>query len=75
TDGQVPLIGVGGVGSGAQAYAKIRAGASAVQLYSAMVYQGLSLAADIARALDALALKDGFSNISQAVGTDRDAWL
>ncbi|MGB7270155.1 MAG: quinone-dependent dihydroorotate dehydrogenase [Albidovulum sp.] len=75
TDGQVPLIGVGGVGSGAQAYAKIRAGASAVQLYSAMVYQGLSLAADIARELDALLQRDGFTDVSQAVGTDRDAWL
>ena len=52
TGGALPLIGVGGVGSAAQAYAKIRAGALAVQLYTAMVYRGLSLAHRIARGLD-----------------------
>ena len=71
----VPLIGVGGVASALDAYAKIRAGASAVQLYSAMVYQGLSLAPKIARGLDDLLKKDGFANIAEAVGTGRDDWL
>lgn len=75
TEGRLPLIGVGGVGSAEQAYQKIRAGASAVQLYSAMVYQGLSLAADIARGLDALLARDGFSNVSDAVGRGRGDWL
>lgn len=75
TDGKLPLIGVGGVGSAEQAYAKIRAGASAVQLYTALVYGGLSLAAQIARGLDELLARDGFSTVAEAVGTGRDDWL
>jgi dihydroorotate dehydrogenase len=75
TGGTLPLIGVGGVSSADEAYAKIRAGASAVQLYSALVYQGLSLIPQIARGLDALLARDGFANIAQAVGTARDDWL
>lgn len=71
----LPIIGVGGVGSAEQAYAKIRAGASAVQLYTALVYHGISLAGDIARGLDALLDRDGFANVADAVGTDRDRWL
>jgi dihydroorotate dehydrogenase len=71
----LPLIGVGGVGSAAQAYAKIRAGASAVQLYTALVYGGISLVDDIARGLDTLLEKDGFANISDAVGTGRADYL
>lgn len=75
TDGTLPIIGVGGIGSAEQAYAKILAGASAVQLYTALVFGGLSLAADVARGLDALLARDGFANVSEAVGTGRDAWL
>ena len=75
TEGRLPLIGVGGVGSAEQAYAKIRAGASAVQVYTAMVYQGLSLIPAIARGLDDLLAKGGFANVEQAVGTDRACWL
>ena len=75
TDGKLPLIGVGGVSDAQQAYAKIKAGASAVQLYTAMVYSGVGLAGEIARGLDALAEKDGYANIREAVGTGRDAWL
>jgi dihydroorotate dehydrogenase len=75
TEGRLPLIGVGGISSADQAYAKIRAGASAVQIYTAMVYHGLSLAADIARGLDALLARDGFANIADAVGTGRVDWL
>jgi dihydroorotate dehydrogenase len=74
-EGEVPLIGVGGVGSAEQAYAKICAGASAVQVYTAMVYKGLSLAADIARGLDELLARDGFANVSEAVGSKREDWL
>lgn len=75
TAGAIPLIGVGGIGSTEDAYAKICAGASAVQLYSALVYQGLSLAGDIARGLDRLLDADGFTNISEATGTKRQDWL
>ena len=53
----------------------IRAGASAVQLYTALVYHGLSLAADIAHGLDALLARDGFAHLSQAVATGRGDWL
>jgi dihydroorotate dehydrogenase len=71
----LPLIGVGGVGSAAQAYAKIRAGASAVQLYTAIVYGGISLASDIARGVDDLLARDGFANVADAVGSGREDWL
>ncbi|MFC3117893.1 quinone-dependent dihydroorotate dehydrogenase [Jhaorihella thermophila] len=74
TDGAIPLIGVGGIGSAEDAYAKIRAGACAVQLYTALVYGGLSLAAEIARGLDRLLQRDGFANVAEAVGTDRETW-
>jgi dihydroorotate dehydrogenase len=70
----LPIIGVGGVGSAEQAYQKIRAGASAVQLYTALVYGGISLADDIARGLDVLLARDGFANIAEAVGTGRGDW-
>ncbi|MGI3212991.1 quinone-dependent dihydroorotate dehydrogenase [Roseovarius tibetensis] len=75
TGGEMPLIGVGGVASAADAYAKIRAGATAVQLYSALVYDGLSLVAEIAHGLDALLQHNGFSSVAEAVGTRRDDWL
>ncbi|MBI1415743.1 MAG: quinone-dependent dihydroorotate dehydrogenase [Limimaricola sp.] len=71
---RLPLIGVGGIGSAEDAYAKIRAGASAVQLYTALVYRGAGLAAEIARGLDALLERDGYANVAQAVGTGRAAW-
>jgi dihydroorotate dehydrogenase len=71
----IPLIGVGGVGSAEQAYAKICAGASAVQLYTALVYGGLSLVGQIARGLDALLERDGFSTVAEAVGSKRKDWL
>ncbi|WP_298914908.1 quinone-dependent dihydroorotate dehydrogenase [uncultured Roseobacter sp.] len=71
----IPLIGVGGIGSAEQAYAKICAGATAVQLYTALVYSGLSLVGDIASGLDQLLARDGFSNVSEAIGSRRDDWL
>ena len=58
-----------------QAYAKICAGASAVQIYTSMVYQGLSVACDVAKGLDTLLARDGFATVAQAIGTQRDAWL
>ncbi len=75
TEGKLPLIGVGGISTPEQAYAKIRAGASAVQLYTAMVYEGLSLIPRIAKGLDTLLARDGHATIASAVGTDRSAWL
>ena len=75
TEGKMPLVGVGGISSAEEAYAKIRAGASAVQLYSALVYEGLSLAGRVAQGLDDLLAKDGFAHVADAVGTGREAWL
>ncbi len=75
TEGEVPLIGVGGIASADQAYAKIRAGASAVQLYTALVYGGLALVTEIARGLDALLERDGFDHVSDAVGTGLSEWI
>jgi dihydroorotate dehydrogenase len=69
------LIGVGGVSTPDEAYQKIRAGASVVQLYTAMVYEGLSLIPHIARGLDALLARDGFASVAEAVGTGRQVWL
>lgn len=70
TGGKVPLIGVGGIGSGADAYAKIRAGASLVQLYTALVFQGPGLVPRIKRDLAALLRRDGFRSTTDAVGAD-----
>ena len=75
TNGKLPLIGVGGISTADEAYAKIRAGASAVQLYSALVYGGLSLVTDIARGLDALLARDGYASLTEATGTHRGIWL
>lgn len=69
-NGSIDLIGVGGVSSGEQAYAKIRAGAKAVQLYSALVFHGPQLVAEICKDLEAQILADGFKNIGEAVGAD-----
>ncbi|MES2985006.1 MAG: quinone-dependent dihydroorotate dehydrogenase [Pseudomonadota bacterium] len=70
TEGAVPLIGVGGIASAADAYAKIRAGASLVQLYSALVYQGFGLFAQINRGLADMLARDGFACVADAVGRD-----
>ena len=67
-DGRIALIGAGGVGGGAAAYAKIRAGAQAVQLYSALVYGGPGLVVRIAHDLAARLKADGFTSVAQAVG-------
>lgn len=75
THGLLPLIGVGGISSAEQAYQKIRAGASAVQLYTAMVYGGISIVPEIARGLDTLLARDGYANVALAVGTGRGDWL
>ncbi|QMW22979.1 quinone-dependent dihydroorotate dehydrogenase [Sandaracinobacteroides saxicola] len=68
--GRLPLVGVGGVASAEQAYAKIRAGASMVQLYSAMVYEGPGLPSRLNAGLAALLRRDGFAGAGEAVGAD-----
>jgi dihydroorotate dehydrogenase len=70
TRGRVALIGVGGVDGPEAAYAKIRAGADAVQLYTGLVYGGLGLVGRIVRGLDALLARDGFARAADAVGVD-----
>jgi len=71
----LPLIGVGGIASAEDAYQKILAGASAVQLYTALVYGGISLVDRIVSRLDDLLARDGYANVSEAVGQGRDRWL
>jgi len=71
----LPLIGVGGVSNPDQAYAKIKAGASAVQLYTALVYGGMGMVKDIVTGLDKRLEQDGFANVADAVGTGREEWL
>ncbi|GAA4713492.1 quinone-dependent dihydroorotate dehydrogenase [Brevibacillus fulvus] len=70
TGGKVPIIGVGGIMNGDDAYEKIRAGASLVQIYTGMIYQGPGLAASINKRLVELLQRDGFDHIGQAVGQD-----
>ncbi len=70
TEGRVPLVGVGGVASAADAYAKIRAGASLVQLYTALVYQGPGLVTRIKTGLAELLRRDGVTSLAEAVGAE-----
>jgi dihydroorotate dehydrogenase len=70
TGGALPLVGVGGIGSAEHAWQRIRAGASLVQLYSAMVYQGPGIARRIVRGLEALMRRDGFASVAEAVGSE-----
>lgn len=69
--GRLPLIAVGGIDSGAEAYARIRAGAGAVQLYSALIYEGPGLVGRIKRDLAARLRADGFSTVSEAARSAR----
>jgi dihydroorotate dehydrogenase len=70
TGGAIPLVGVGGIASAEHAWERIRAGASLVQLYTAMVYHGPGLGARIVRGLEALMRRDGFATIAEAVGSE-----
>lgn len=70
TNRKLPIIGVGGISNGAHAYEKIRAGASLVQLYTGLIYEGPSVANTINTELLSLLERDGFDNISQAIGAD-----
>jgi dihydroorotate dehydrogenase len=68
TGGALPLVAVGGIDSGAEAYARIRAGASLVQIYTGLVYGGPSLPRRIVRDMEALMRRDGFAQIAEAIG-------
>ena len=70
TGGSVPIIGCGGIASGADAYAMIRAGASIVQLYTALVFHGPALIPRIKQELTVLLKRDGFAHVADAVGAD-----
>jgi len=70
TGGDMPLVGVGGIGSAEHAWERIRAGASLVQLYSAMVYEGPTLARRVVKGLERLMRRDGFATIAEAVGSE-----
>ncbi|XP_038068303.1 dihydroorotate dehydrogenase (quinone), mitochondrial-like [Patiria miniata] len=70
TQGELPIIGVGGVSSGQDAYEKIKAGACLVQLYTALAYEGPPLVKRIKRELDELLRADGYNTVSEAIGSD-----
>jgi dihydroorotate dehydrogenase len=71
TEGRIPLIGAGGVASGADAYAKIRAGAALVQLYTALIYRGPNLVRRIKAELAERLRADGYARLEEAIGADR----
>lgn len=75
TEGKIPLIGVGGIATPEQAIAKLQAGASAVQVYSALVYQGLSLVPRIVQGIESHLQATGLANVQALTGTGRDQWL
>jgi dihydroorotate dehydrogenase len=70
TGGAIPLVGVGGIAHAEDAWARIRAGASLVQLYSALVYEGPGLARKMVRGLEKLMRRDGFASIAEAVESE-----
>lgn len=70
TGGAIPLVGVGGIATAEDAWERIRAGASLVQLYSAMLYEGPGIARKILRRLPALMARDGFAAIADAIGSE-----
>ena len=69
--GSTPVIGVGGIASAEDAYARIRAGATLVQVYTGLIYEGPALVRRINHGLARLLRRDGFGSIAQAVGADR----
>jgi dihydroorotate dehydrogenase len=71
----LPLIGVGGIASGADAYAKILAGASALQLHTALVYQGWTVVNRILADLDRRLAEDGYTQLGDAIGADHPGAL
>ena len=70
TGGRLPLVGVGGIATAEDAWERIRAGASLVQLYSAMIYEGPGIARRIVRGLEQLMRREGFGSVAEAVGSE-----
>ncbi|MBE2192445.1 MAG: quinone-dependent dihydroorotate dehydrogenase [Alphaproteobacteria bacterium] len=70
TNGTIPIIGVGGISTAQDAYTKIRAGASLVQIYSGLVYEGATIVKTIRQELESLLIADGYANLEQAIGSD-----
>ena len=68
TNGQIPIIGVGGISSAADTYEKIKCGATLIEIYSAFIYRGFALVEKIKAELSEMVKKDGFKNISEAIG-------
>ena len=75
TEGKIPIIGVGGIFSAEDAYRKIAAGASAVQIYSALSFHGMPLLARIVCGLDEIVEGKGFDHVGQLVGTENSLWV
>lgn len=79
TNGKIPIIGVGGISSGSDAYEKILAGSSALQLYSSFVFHGPPLVTKVKKELDELLQQNGYKSVSDAVGkgvlSDKKSWL
>ena len=67
----IPIIGVGGIFTAEDAYAKIKAGASAVQIYTGLIYQGPGMVREIKKGLVRLLRQDGLPNITAAIGLDK----
>ena len=74
TGGRIPLIGVGGIFTAEDAWEKITAGASLVQLYTGFIYQGPNIAREINEGLATILAREGFKNISEAVGISVNQW-
>lgn len=72
TSGNVPIIGVGGVGSGRDAYEKLKAGASLIQVYSMMVYEGPGLISRIRNELEEIVAENGHKSVEEVVGSDNE---
>ena len=72
TKGKVPIIGVGGVGSGRDAYDKLKAGASLVEIYSMMVYEGPGVVSRIRKELADIILENGYKSVEDVVGADQE---
>ena len=74
TGGRIPLIGVGGIFTAEDAWEKITAGASLVQLYTGFIYQGPNIAREINEGLANILAREGFKNLSEAVGIRANLW-
>ncbi|MCY4261576.1 MAG: dihydroorotate dehydrogenase (quinone), partial [Rhodobacteraceae bacterium] len=75
TNGTMPIIGVGGIASAADAITKIRAGATALQIYTALVYQGVGLIDAICQGIDVHLQSEGSASVASIVGLDHEQWL